>query len=183
MTGKIRKTTVIIGIVFWILLLVCNYIIPMFMDREPLFRFYRVLTNSMEPLITPDSLVCVKEYDGEAKLKENDIITFRANRFGEIITITHRYSHTEVNENGEIIYRTHPEASEVLDVYETTQEDILGVYLFHLPYGAKILLFFKSMFGVLWVCEVVTILLIKKMILARWAEQESESASQIDLSF
>ena len=82
------------------------------------YRFYNVLTNSMEPKIGTDSLVLVKVYDKSMKIKKNDIITFSANRFGEKIIITHRFSHTERNKEGETVYKTHPERTNTLDVYE-----------------------------------------------------------------
>lgn len=135
------------------------------------YRFYTVLTNSMEPKIGANSLVLVKSYENGMKLEKNTIITFLANRFGEKIIITHRFSHTELNENGEIIYRTHPESGGMLDIYETESNDILGVYLFHIPYMGKIILFLKSPFGVLWLCQVIVIFLIKALILARWKER------------
>ena len=83
------------------------------------YRFYNVLTNSMEPKIGTDSLVLVKVYDKSMKIQKNDIITFTANRFGEKIIITHRFSHTERNKEGEVVYKTHPERTNTLDVYET----------------------------------------------------------------
>nr|WP_288348092.1 signal peptidase I [uncultured Anaerostipes sp.] len=135
------------------------------------YRFYNVLTNSMEPKIGTDSLVLVKVYDKSMKIQKNDITTFTANRFGEKIIITHRFSHTERNKEGEVVYKTHPERTNTLDVYETKQEDILGVYLFHIPYAGKIILFFRSVFGLLWFCEMMIILLIRKLVLARWEEK------------
>lgn len=45
----------------------------------------------MEPLITTDFLVCVRKYEADMVLKENDIITFYAERFGEKIIITYRF--------------------------------------------------------------------------------------------
>lgn len=135
------------------------------------YRFYYVLTNSMEPMVETNSLVLVKTYDSNMNLKKNDIITFLADRFGERIVIMHRFSHTEISDEGETIYKTHPEGSDLPDIYETKAEDILGVYLFHIPYAGKFILFLKSIFGVLWVCQVLVILLIKELISARWEEK------------
>lgn len=137
------------------------------------FRFYNVLTDSMEPKIPTNSLVLVKVYQKDMELKKNDILTFRAQRFGEEIVITHRFSHTETMEDGTVLYRTHPEQTEAADPYETKQENILGVYLFHIPYAGKLLLFLKSSFGFLWICQVTVILLIKETVAARWKEKET----------
>lgn len=135
------------------------------------FRFYNVLTNSMEPKISTNSLVLVKAYKEGMDL-EGKIITFRAKRFGEDVVITHRFSHTEKNEDGQVIYRTHPEESEVLDPYMTVQEDILGVYVSHIPFVGKWSMFLRSPFGLIWLGEIMAILLIKRTILAFWEEKE-----------
>ena len=82
----------------------------------------------MESKIGTNSLVLVKTCDASTKIEKYDIITFLANRFGEKIVIMHRFSHTEMNEAGETVYRTHPEGSDTPDIYETKREDILGVY-------------------------------------------------------
>lgn len=153
-------------------LIAANLFFPKEYEKLMPYRFYHVLTNSMEPLITTDSLVCVRKYESDMPLEENDIITFYANRFGEKIIITHRFSHTEINEEGTVIYRTHPEKSDAADAYETTKDDILGIYLFHIPFAGKLILFIKSVFGLLWVCQVTVILLAKELIAARWLEKE-----------
>lgn len=136
------------------------------------YRFYNVLTNSMEPTIGTNSLVLVKTYDDDMKIEKDDIITFFADRFGEKIIIMHRFSHTEINEEGEVIYKTHPEGSDTLDMYETKRDDILGVYLCHIPYVGKFVLFLKSAFGILWLCQTIVILLIKELVAARWEEKK-----------
>lgn len=143
---------------------VCRELIP--------YRFYNVLTNSMEPTIGTNSLVLVKTYDDGMKIEENDIITFLADRFGEKIIIMHRFSHTEINEEGEVVYKTRPEGSNTPDMYETKRDDILGVYMCHIPYAGKFVLFLKSGFGLLWLCQIVVILLIKQLVSARWEEKK-----------
>lgn len=134
------------------------------------YRFYNVLTNSMEPAIGTDALVLVKACTHETEIKEGDIITFHANRFGEQIVITHRFSHTQIDEQGETIYRTHPEGSSVLDVYETKRGDILGIYVCHIPRAGRLLSFLKSRFGVLWICQVILIVGINRLVSAMWKE-------------
>lgn len=173
MSRKIRKAAGIGGI---ILLLVCGVLFFKVGNGKLPFRFYHVLTDSMEPTIKTDSLVFVKAYHEGMNLEEGDIITFRAKRFGEDIVITHRFAHTEMTEEGKVIYRTHPEQSTLLDPYETTQEDLLGVYIVHIPYLGRLMSFFKSAFGLLWLCETMVILLVRQMLLARWKEKETIAA-------
>lgn len=144
-----------------------------FQDMVP-YHFYHVLTDSMEPFIPRNSIVCVKKYDENTVLDQDDVITFRALRFGEKIIITHRFSHTETDPSGNLIFRTHPEVSDTLDAYKTRKEDILGIYLFHVPFVGKWILFLKSTFGVLWICEMILILLIREMIAARWLIRDQQ---------
>lgn len=139
------------------------------------YRFYNVLTNSMEPTVKTHSLVLAKTYDDNIQIEKDDIIIFLANRFGEEIMIMHRFSHTEKNDEGEIIYKTRPEGSDMLDIYETRSEDILGVYLFHIPYAGKLMLFLKSPFGLLWFCQMISIFLINKFVSAKWEDSKEKS--------
>lgn len=154
-----------------LILIFCDIFFPDVHREIFPYRFYYVLTNSMEPTIGTNSLVLVQTYDDNMKIEKDDIIVFFANRFGEEMAIMHRFSHLEKSEEGEVLYKTHPEGSDLLDMYETKQEDILGVYLFHIPYLGKIILFLKSVFGILWLCQMIVILLIKELVSARWEEK------------
>lgn len=145
------------------------------------FRFYTVLTDSMSPYMPPMSLVLVRQLppDAPLELEPEQIVTFRADRFGQQIIQTHRFSHTEWDEElGQTIYRTHPEGTTDLDFYKTTRQDILGVYVFHLPYLGKVLLFLQSQWGLVLLGEEVIIFLVNQLIRARW--QEREQAKQAD---
>lgn len=146
------------------------------------FRLYTVLTDSMSPVIPPMSLVLVRQIppDAPLELEPEQIITFRAERFGQQIIQTHRFSHTEWDEElGQIIYRTHPQQTAELDFYRTTREDVLGVYVFSVPYLGKILLFLKSPWGLLLLGEELIILLVNQLIKARWEERAAEKAAPL----
>lgn len=144
------------------------------------FRLYTVLTDSMSPRIPPMSLVLVRQVASDAplELQPEQIITFRAERFGTEIIQTHRFSHTEWDEElGQTIYRTHPEQTTALDFYKTTREDILGMYVFSVPYLGKVLLFLKSRWGLLLLGEELIIFLVNQLIKARWEEQAAADAN------
>lgn len=170
MFKRLQHISFIVISVIMILLIITSIVFPDIYKQKIPYRFYTVLTNSMEPKIPVNSLVLVKTYQKDMEIKNNDIITFRAKRFGEPIVITHRFSHTETNEDGLLVYKTHPELSQIIDPYETTQDDLLGIYVFHIPYLGKMLLFLKSPFGFLWLCEMIVILLVKETLKARWNE-------------
>ena len=175
MFKKLSKIGFVIcaGVVFALTL--CAIFLPDTYRKIIPYRFHYVLTNSMEPTITPNSLVLVKTCDEHTQIEKDDILVFLATRFGEKITIMHRFSHTETNENGELVYKTHPEGSEIPDIYETKREDILGIYLWHIPYVGKLVLFLKSAFGWIWICEIILISLIRALLLAKWEEKSVET--------
>lgn len=137
------------------------------------YKFYTVLTNSMEPTIPTYSLVCVKKFkeDKVLNLNSQQIITFNANRFGKNIIITHHFNKTEIDENGDIVYRTNAEGSEDLDMYKTKRNDLIGTYIFHIPFIGKFILFLKSKFSFILYGELATIFLINNLIRARWEEK------------
>lgn len=138
------------------------------------FRFYTVLTDSMAPYMPPMSLVLVRQLppDAPLELKPEQIITFRADRFGQQIIQTHRFSHTEWDEElGQTIYRTHPQQTTDLDFYKTTRQDVLGIYMFHLPYLGKVMLFLQSRWGLILLGEELVIFLVNQLIKARWEER------------
>lgn len=150
---------------------------PQALEQYLPYRFYTVLTDSMAPYMPPMSLVLVRQIppDAPLELAPEQIVTFRADRFGRQIIQTHRFSHTEWDEElDRTIYRTHPESTTALDFYKTTREDILGVYVFHLPWLGKVMLFLQSPWGLVLLSEQVVIFLINQLIRARWAEQEQK---------
>lgn len=156
-----------------ILCLLAGIFAPRTVGKFLPFRFYTVLTDSMSPDIPPMSLVLVRHLSPQEPLalEPGQIITFRAERFGKEIIQTHHFSHTEWDEElGQVIYRTHPQQSRNLDFYKTTREDILGVYVFSVPWLGKLLLFLKSPWGLMLLGEELLIYLLNRRIRARWAE-------------
>lgn len=154
-------------VIIILIIYICTSIIaPQKTSKITGYQFYTVLTNSMEPEIPTYSLVCVKNFeeDKPINLKPKQIITFNANRFGQDIVITHYFNKTEINSNGEIIYRTNSEGTDSLDSYETKRNDLIGSYVFHIPYIGKILLFLKSKFGFVLYGELLIIFLINRLI-------------------
>lgn len=138
------------------------------------YQVYTVLSNSMEPRIPTYSAVMIKKIkkDETLLLAPQQIITFKANRFNEDIIVTHHFNKIEYDENGEILFRTNAEGKDNLDAYDTKREDIIGIYMFHIPYLGKIIMFLKSRFVFIWFGEITIILLINKLIKARWKEKQ-----------
>lgn len=136
------------------------------------YRFYTILTGSMEPTIPTDSLVLTKLVSEDEVIKPDTIVTFRANRFGNDIVLTHYFKTTEKNQNGKTIYRTQAEGVENYDDYETQRKDIIGTYVGHVPYLGKVFLFLQSTWGLLTMLAILAILMINRIISLRLGKAE-----------
>lgn len=175
--GRIKTGVFWLAMSMAVLYLLAGLFLPETARQYLPFRFYTVLTDSMSPHIEPMSLVLVRQIPPEAdlELEPEQIITFRADRFGQQIIQTHRFSHTEWDDElGQTVYRTHPQQTTDLDFYKTIREDILGVYVFSVPYLGKFLLFLKSRWGLLLLGEELIIFLVNQLVKSRWAEQEAK---------
>lgn len=180
-----KRMKIIINSIFYVIIaiLIC-YIVAITLAPKKTseilgYQFYTVYTNSMEPTIPTYSLVGVKKFKENEKLdlKPQQIITFNADRFGENIVVTHRFNKIERDENGTVIYRTNAEGKENLDMYQTTRNDLIGTYSFHIPYIGKIVLFLKSKFGFILYGELLIIFLINSLIRAIWEEKNNETST------
>lgn len=138
------------------------------------YRFYTVLTNSMEPVIPTYSLVFSKMIDEDDPLPPDTIVTFKANRFGQDILLTHYFRETMIGQDGNVYYRTQGATAPDYDNYETSRSDIIGKYVFHIPYLGKIFLFLQSKFGFVMYAELFVIWLVNKTIKTRWDEKAQE---------
>lgn len=183
-SARMRKVFALIKTgLFWLALslmslcLLAGIFLPQAIESYLPFRFYTVLTDSMSPDIPPMSLVLVRQLSPNAplELEPEQVITFRAERFGTQIIQTHHFSHTEWDEDlGQIIYRTHPQNTTNLDFYKTTREDILGVYVLSVPYLGKLLLFLKSPWGLILLGEELLIFLANRLIKTRWEKDTAK---------
>lgn len=172
----LKKITTFISAIVVIALLVfvvCMQMYPEDTSKVVGYRFYTVLTNSMEPVIPTYSLVFSKMIDEDEEIKPNTIVTFKANRFGEDILLTHYFRKTQ-EKDGVLYYRTQGATAPDYDNYETSRKDIIGTYVFHIPYLGKIFLFLKSKFGFVMYGELFVIWLINKTIKTRWDEKARE---------
>lgn len=160
------KTIYYLVIVLLIVFIALMIFLPNKMNSILDYKFYTVLTNSMEPKIPTYSLVCVKNFkkDEVINLNPQQIIAFHANRFGDKIIVTHHFNKIEKDSDGNIIYRTNAEGKSNLDLFETKRSDLIGTYIFHIPYIGKTILFFKSKFVFIWFGELFTIFLINILI-------------------
>lgn len=163
---KFAKKIFYLLFIFLILYILIMIFLPEKINDIINYKFYIVLTNSMEPKIPTYSLVLIKKFEKNENinLKSQQIIAFHAERFGQNIILTHYFNKTEITEDGTLIYRTNASNKENLDIYKTKRDDLIGIYIFHIPYIGKFFLFLKSKFGFLLYIELIIIFLINHLI-------------------
>lgn len=157
---------------FLILLLLVTILIYVPEQSEHLLhiRMIQVTGKNKEKAIEQDSLIFVKTFKENEEPKNNTLISFRGERFGESVILTHMFVKSEVR-NQETFYITQAPDSSYYDTYETRHEDLVGSYLFHMKYMGRVYEFLQSSYGkltyavVLGVCILSTMLLLIKGVL------------------
>lgn len=102
-------------------------------------KTFTIISGSMEPNISVNDLVIIKEVD-KSEIKKGDIISFKIN--GEIIT--HRVINIETDTNGEILYTTQGDANNIQDYNKIKFENIEGKYIGKIPKLGKITIVLQS---------------------------------------
>ena len=102
-------------------------------------KTFTIISGSMEPNISINDLVIIKEVD-KSEIKEGDIISFKINN--EIIT--HRVKNIETDENGETLYTTQGDANNIQDYNKIKFENIEGKYIGKIPKLGKITIVLQS---------------------------------------
>ncbi|BDF33498.1 hypothetical protein CE91St62_15630 [Lachnospiraceae bacterium] len=158
--------------------IICMKFYPDKMKELTGFQTYVILTDSMEPTIPVGSLVIDRCLDDEDEIKENTIISFNVDRLGDDVIFTHYFKKKEVDESGKERYYTQAENADRYDDYKTYREDILGTYMFHIPYAGKVVQFLQSPFALLELGIILIILLIHHLL---WNKFDREEKAQMEL--
>lgn len=160
-----------------ILILLVVYIVLMKICPEKVdgllgYQTFVILTDSMEPVIPTGSAVLVKNLKDDEEPKEGDIVSFRVDRLGEDAVFTHYYRGTETEEDGSIRYLTQGATAERPDDYITHRQDIIGTYVFHIPYAGRIVLFLKSPFALIELGIIMIIMIIYQLLWDKFDKEE-----------
>lgn len=146
--GRILKT--ILGSLTSLILVVvlvycvCMWIFPQQVTNLVGFRFYTIVTGSMEPTIPTGSMVLVKSLAPGEDPQVGGIVTFKATRLGDPIVLTHYLREIQVEDDGQVRYITRGENTDHDDDYVTHREDLLGTYVFHMPFLGRLGQFLRS---------------------------------------
>ncbi len=136
------------------------------------YQTFVILTDSMEPVIPTGSAVLVKNLKDDEEPKKGDIVSFRVDRLGEDAVFTHYYRGTETEEDGSIRYLTQGATAERPDDYITHRQDIIGTYVFHIPYAGRIVLFLKSPFALIELGIIMIIMIIYQLLWDKFDKEE-----------
>ena len=150
-------------------------LIKMYPERVKTFLGYQtfvILTDSMEPVIPTGSAVLVKNLKDDEEPKEGDIVSFRVDRLGEDAVFTRYYRGTETEEDGSIRYLTQGATAERPDDYIAHRQDIIGTYVFHIPYAGRIVLFLKSPFALIELGIIMIIMIIYQLLWDKFDKEE-----------
>jgi signal peptidase len=113
------------------------------------FKPYRVITTSMEPFINRGDLVIDTRFDIE-QLEQGMIVTFYADvDYNGVKDIVTHYVHSVTgNATDGYIIRTIRANGTTQDPWILSEDDIIGLYLFHIPLVGSLMEFLQSPFGI-----------------------------------
>lgn len=146
------------------------------------YQPYVILTDSMEPVIPTGSVVLVKNLKENEEPQKGDIITFNVDRLGKDAVFTHYYRGTEVQEDGSVRYLTEAALADRYDDYVSHREDIIGTYVFHIPYVGKYVLFLKSPFALIELGIIMFIMIIYEVLWSKFDKEERKAQEEAEQS-
>lgn len=132
-----------------VVLYLCYFIIQAAQNRSPDvfgYRMLRVMTDSMEPVFGSGDCIIVKEADLD-EIHVGDIITFSsADPALQGGFNTHRVVDiAQDRTSGESVFFTKGDNNSWADDYTTCYEDIVGKYIYKLPFGKKLSSFLEKL--------------------------------------
>lgn len=164
-------------IAFLLAILLAVYIIGMHFFPEQLkdivgYQTFVILTDSMEPTIPVGSLVLVKNIKEDQEITEDTIISFHVDRLGNDSVFTHYFKKKEKDETGQMRYYTQAENADRYDEYTIYREDLLGTYVFHVPFAGRFILFLQSPFALLEFGIILFIMIVYSILWDKFDKEE-----------
>lgn len=143
------------------------------------YRFMSVLTGSMRPRLKPGDMAVIKSIPPE-KINSGDIITFKTN---ESILVTHRVTDVTGGKDG-LMFQTKGDANNVNDEKQVSEDKVVGVMAFSIPYGGYAASFIKNRPGVIFLMLIPAILLTiteLKAVLSESKKNENDAKKEAKL--
>ena len=143
-----------------VVIVVSGFIIA-FSDKHILpggYRFFTVVTGSMEPSLPQGSLVLARQPNDAKEIKKGEIVTFEQPGYSNKY-ITHRvYEKSKSEVMG--VFTTKGDKNSVLDNWEVSYGRVQGVYITHLPKIGNWIEFLKTPRGLVIFVLVPALILI-----------------------
>lgn len=139
---------VIYSVIIAVLLVIVAYSIAVkVLNITPMFSYYTILSNSMNPTASKGDMVFVINTDFNS-LQQGDIITFLTdiNLDGNKETVTHYFADYNTID-GKTYIQTHRENSAALDSWLISPEELIGKTVLILPKMGKYSEFLRSPIG------------------------------------
>lgn len=143
------------------------------------YSSYIIKTDSMVPTIPVGSLVISQRLEPDESIEPGTIITFHANRFGDDIILTHYFREIQ-GIDGQLCYRTQAEEAPDYDNYQTHRDDIIGTYVFHVPYVGRMVEFLSSPYGLIMLVALILIWLLNRFMRSRMGHVDKGQIDVVD---
>lgn len=179
----IKRIIDYLGKIFIVLILIYSILLQIYPEKIKDILGYQtfvILTDSMEPVIPTGSAVLIRNLSENEEPKKGDIISFHVDRFGKEEVFTHYYRGTEIQEDGSTRYLTEAALADRYDDYVSHREDIVGTYVFHIPYVGKFVLFLKSPFALVELGIIMFIMIIYEILWSKFDKEERKALEESD---
>jgi len=131
------------------------------------FKSVAVLTDSMEPMISPFSLVIVSP---ESDIKIGDVILYEVELSKKKYKVLHRVIDIK-EKKGQIVYITKGDNRRYVDAWYVSRENIIGKLLFSLPYLGYVSYYGAHLLSLIY--PLVSTYLFYRLLLRVWVKNEA----------
>ncbi len=131
------------------------------------FKSVVVLTDSMEPMISPFSLVIVSP---ESDIKIGDVILYEVELSKKKYKVLHRVIDIK-EKKGQIVYITKGDNRRYADAWYVNRENIIGKLLFSLPYLGYVSYYGAHLLSLIY--PLVSTYLFYRLLLRVWIKNEA----------
>jgi len=131
------------------------------------FKSVAVLTDSMEPMISPFSLAIVSP---ESDIKIGDVILYEVELSKKKYKVLHRVIDIK-EKKGQIVYITKGDNRRYVDAWYVSRENIIGKLLFSLPYLGYVSYYGAHLLSLIY--PLVSTYLFYRLLLRVWVKNEA----------
>lgn len=136
-----------------------------------------VISGSMEPAIHTGDVIIVKPLAQGEEIRDGDVITFRAKDAPSML-ITHRVMGTVLVNEKPVAYTTKGDANPSIDADVVTREQVVGRYLWRIPYFGYVASFLRKPIGIILFVIVPGLIIVGLEFRKIWIAVSEEEAAK-----